>query len=232
MIKNLADFCQGKKEDDFVFSIYRYILKDHQATFFPSFNLNDYQVFMCSIFLQKFLKEPIPASLSIKEKSLLLQSVKKYIYCELISHKKTRDTLSFDLAKKYITIGNQLESLHEMEKKRKKGKEVRILTEEEKELLETPDETPDEKKLESKYKKYEKKMKKESSKSIMSYQEWKKLYYQELERKKKEREERRNECIFLFEKQPSVKEVKHRIKEYKKKLEDLDKEIQEFGVRK
>ena len=50
--------------------------------------------------------------------------------------------------------------------------------------------------------------------------------------KKKEREERRNECIYLFEKQPSVKEVKHRIKEYKKNLEDLDKEIQEFGVRK
>ena len=219
-----------------MFSIYRSTLKDHLATYFPSFNHSDYQVFMCSIFLQKFLKEPIPDDLSIQNKVLLIRSVKKYIKNELINHKKTRDTLSFDLAKKYITTGNQLNSLHEMEKKRKKGKEVRILTEEEKELLETPDETldetPDEEKLESKYKKYEKKMKKEASKSILSYKEWKDLYYQEVERKKKEREERRNECIYLFEKQPSVKEVKHRIKEYKKKLEDLDKEIQEFGVRK
>lgn len=207
--------------------------------YFPEFNLSDYTSFISSVHLQSYLNESIPAELSEEKKMLFLRSIKYYIIEKLFSHNREKKQSTYNLAEKFIVCSRQVQELKKMVKRRKKGRSIPLLSKKDKEILSQTLELPSEEKLSDEYAKYMKKVEKEKKKwkknptferkyAPISYEQWKDEMSKEFERKVEERRKVKNRCEHLFEEQPSVDEVKKRVKEYKKRLERLDEEIQNY----
>lgn len=125
-----------------------------------------------------------------------------------------------------------MNELKGMLKRLKKGKDIPLLKKKEKSILEMNEPVLNDEDMIKEYEEKTKKAKKHPEKYPeyveMSLEEWKGKWYEKMEKRKKERDEIRYRCEYLFEKKPSIEEMKERIQEYEDRLCSIDNEIQNY----
>ena len=237
MYINLVAFCKDKEPAAHVFHVLKKKDVDERMRSFYSelspFLMSSFHV---NYIVSKILEEPVT---DVKEEEMLKYLDWVILYARnVVGIKENEEVIVLKrLSVKQALLEEQLAELKEMKKKVKRGESIVLLTKEEKDLLKMKpiDRKKDKKEMEKEYERIMKIATDEEKRGIpisqrrylkKTKEEWEQEWKRDLSARVKERDEKREKVKHLFEKQPTVREVKERIRVYESKLENVSAKME------
>lgn len=232
--------CRGKEKEAAVFDLVKKEdVEDQMRFFYEALTPFTFMMFRVNMVVNRVLQEPVEALKGLEDRelvkylNLVVQFARKSVGMEESENMMELEALEA----KEALLKAQVEELNEMKKKVKKGEAVRVLSKKEKKLMKPKpvDRKKEEKRMKKEYKEMLKKVEEEEKSGIpvgqrvyvrKTKEEWEREWKGMLAARVRAEDEEREKIRHLFEKQPTLSEVKDRIRGFESKLEGVQAKIE------